>query len=39
MDTGQIPKAEPFYSSIKAVKDTYPKDITNADNTLLYNLG
>ncbi|MPS58899.1 MAG: hypothetical protein E2594_17275 [Pseudomonas sp.] len=25
MDSGQLPKAEPFYSQIKAVKDTYPK--------------
>ena len=39
MDAGEVPKAEPFYSSIKAVKDTYPKDITNADSTLLYNIG
>lgn len=25
MDGGQIPKVEPFYSDIKAVKDKYPK--------------
>lgn len=25
MDNNEIPKAEPFYSSIKEVKDTYPK--------------
>lgn len=39
MDTGQAAKAEPFYSTIKAVKDTYPKDAANTDATLLYNLG
>lgn len=26
MDSGTIPKAEPFYSSVKAVKEAYPKD-------------
>ena len=26
MDDGQIPKAEPFYSSLKAVKLAYPSD-------------
>lgn len=26
MDQGVLPKAEPFYSQIKAVKDAYPKD-------------
>ena len=26
MDQGQFPKAEPFYSSIKRIKDRYPKD-------------
>lgn len=25
MDSSEIPKAEPFYSEIKAVKDKYPK--------------
>lgn len=25
MDQGTLPKAEPFYSSIKTVKETYPK--------------
>ena len=25
MNNGEIPKAEPFYSSIKDVKDLYPK--------------
>lgn len=25
MDSGQIPKAEPFYSALKAVKEQYPK--------------
>lgn len=25
MDIGDLPKAEPFYSKIKAVKDSYPK--------------
>ena len=25
MDTGVLPKIEPFYSDIKTVKDTYPK--------------
>jgi len=25
MDRGDLPKAEPFYSSIKAIKDRYPK--------------
>lgn len=25
MDTDQTPKLEPFYSSIKAIKDAYPK--------------
>lgn len=26
MDTNQIPKAEPFYTTIKNIKDAYPKD-------------
>lgn len=26
MDTDQIPKAEPFYSTIKNIKQAYPKD-------------
>ena len=26
MDSGQLPKAEPFYSSLKAVKLAYPSD-------------
>lgn len=26
MDTGQIPKAEPFYTTIKNIKQAYPKD-------------
>jgi hypothetical protein len=26
MDDGVLPKVEPFYSHIKAVKDAYPKD-------------
>lgn len=25
MDSGALPKAEPFYSAIKAVKDQFPK--------------
>ena len=25
MDQGQLPKAEPFYSNIKRIKDKYPK--------------
>jgi hypothetical protein len=25
MDTGKLEKAEPFYSTLKAVKDTVPK--------------
>lgn len=25
MNTGEIPKTEPFYTTIKQVKDTYPK--------------
>lgn len=25
MDNGSIPKAEPFYSGLKSVKDKYPK--------------
>jgi hypothetical protein len=26
MDTGETPKIEPFYSTIKAVKQAYPSD-------------
>lgn len=29
MDTGAMPKAEPFYSAIKAIKDKYPKEASN----------
>jgi hypothetical protein len=37
MNNGDIAKAEPFYSRIKAVKDAYPKDgITNPDSILVY---
>lgn len=25
MDSGEIPKAEPFYTNIKEIKDKYPK--------------
>lgn len=27
MNDGQIPKVEPFYSDIKAVKDKFPKEV------------
>lgn len=27
MDAGVLPVVEPFYSSLKAVKDKYPKDV------------
>lgn len=27
MDNGDLPKAEPFYSSIKAVKEKFKKDL------------
>jgi len=26
MDNGETPKIEPFYSTIKAIKDKYPKE-------------
>lgn len=35
MDTGQIPKAEPFYTRIKTVKDSYPKDNSVPGNSVL----
>lgn len=31
MNEGQIDKSEPFYSTIKTVKDKYPKQTINKD--------
>lgn len=34
MDEGVLPRIEPFYSQIKAVKDAYPKDFVRGDRML-----
>lgn len=34
MDTNQIPKSEPFYSIIKQVKESYPKDNSTPGNSV-----
>lgn len=35
MDQGQMPKVEPFYSSIKAIKQAVPKDNSVAKDTVV----
>jgi hypothetical protein len=38
MDNNSIPKAEPFYSTIKTVKEAYPKDnsaVPNSTNVVI----